>query len=266
MSYATRLREKASTCEFTNTDERLLEHLIQTVTNKTLVQKAVNKKWGLTQFLEEAARMEDIQQQMSDMTPRIAKVGSVPTRTQNRKYTDEKTQKQHAKYATCNYCGFNTHPPGKDCPAYGKECRTCKKKNHFAKMCRSGKNTRKPDRHTNQPSRQRQQVKATHEVSDCSTSDKELDKIVKHLQIHKINQLDENPRYIEVQVEGMMLRTEVDIGANVNIMSLKQYRDFRKKTASSLDLIRSKTKLKTLTHDLSVIGELPATIQNQTRR
>ena len=92
-----------------------------------------------------------------------------------------------------------------------------------------------------------------------------MDKIVKHLQIHKINQLDENPRYIKVQVEGVMLRTEADSGANVNVMSLKQYSDFRKKTASSLDLIRSKIKLKTLTHDLNVIGEFPATIQNQTR-
>ena len=185
LSYATRLREKGRTCEFTNTDERILEHLIQTVTNKTLVQKAANKKWGLTQFLEEAAQMEDIQQQMSDMTPRIAKVGSAPTRPHHKKYTDEKKQKQHAKYATCNYCGFNTHPHGKDCPAYGKECRTCKKKNHFAKMCCSGKNTRKPDRHTSQPIQQRRQVKATHKVSDGSTSDEEMDKIVKHLQIHK---------------------------------------------------------------------------------
>ena len=109
LSYATRLREKARTCEFTNTDERLLGHLIQTVTNKTLVQKAINKKWGLTQFQEEVAQMEGIQQQMSDMMPRIAKVGSVPTRMHHIKYTDEKKQKQHTKYATCNYCGFNTH-------------------------------------------------------------------------------------------------------------------------------------------------------------
>ena len=189
LSYATRLREKGRTCEFMNTDERILEHLIQTVMNKTLVQKAVNKKWGLTQFLEEAAQMEDIQQQMVDMTPRIAKVGSAPTRPHHRKYTDEKKKKQHAKYATYNYCGFNTHPPGKDCPAYGKECRTCKKKNHFAKMCRSGKNIRKPDLYTSQPGRQRRQVKATHEVSDGSTSDEEMDKIVKHLQI----QLEDKP-------------------------------------------------------------------------
>ena len=40
---------------------------------------------------------------------------------------------------TCKYCG-QTHAQGrKACPAYGQECRTrkCKKKNHFAKVCRS---------------------------------------------------------------------------------------------------------------------------------
>ena len=88
LSYTTRLREKARTYEFINTDERLLEHLIQTVTNKPLVQKTVNKKWRLTQFLEEAAQVEDIKQQMSDMSC-IAKVGSALTRTHHRKYTDE---------------------------------------------------------------------------------------------------------------------------------------------------------------------------------
>ena len=47
---------------------------------------------------------------MSDMTPCIAKVGSVPIRTHHRKYTDEKKQKQHAKYAICNYvASIHTH-------------------------------------------------------------------------------------------------------------------------------------------------------------
>ena len=62
-----------------------------------------------------------------------------------------------------------------------------------------------------------------------------------------------------------MLRTEADSGANVNVLSLKQYVNFRKKTATSLNLRRRKIKLKTLTHDLSVIGEFPASIQNKTR-
>ena len=45
-AYAARLREKANDCEFeANCDERILEHLIQTTQNRSLIQKAINKKW-----------------------------------------------------------------------------------------------------------------------------------------------------------------------------------------------------------------------------
>ena len=37
----------------------------------------------------------------------------------------------------CKYCGSNH--PHRQCPAYGKNCKTCGKKNHFAKKCCSGK-------------------------------------------------------------------------------------------------------------------------------
>ena len=37
----------------------------------------------------------------------------------------------------CRYCG-SSHQCGQ-CPAYGKNGKTCGKKNHFAKKCRSGK-------------------------------------------------------------------------------------------------------------------------------
>ena len=37
--------------------------------------------------------------------------------------------------AVCDKCG-HSHKP-KNCPAFGKTCSSCKKQNHFAKMCRS---------------------------------------------------------------------------------------------------------------------------------
>jgi len=44
-AYAAHLREKANNCEFeANCDERILEHLIQTTQNRSLIQKAINKK------------------------------------------------------------------------------------------------------------------------------------------------------------------------------------------------------------------------------
>ena len=48
VAYAARLREKADDYEFgANHDERILEHLTLTVDNERLVEKAVNKDWGL---------------------------------------------------------------------------------------------------------------------------------------------------------------------------------------------------------------------------
>ena len=56
VAYAARVREKGNECEFgTNCDYQILEHLIQTTHNRMLIQKAINKKWNLTQ----SAQMED---------------------------------------------------------------------------------------------------------------------------------------------------------------------------------------------------------------
>ncbi|MCG8429932.1 MAG: hypothetical protein MJA29_02005, partial [Candidatus Omnitrophica bacterium] len=41
------------------------------------------------------------------------------------------------KFKKCRSCG-TSHKP-KQCPAWGKECHQCKKKNHYAKFCKSSK-------------------------------------------------------------------------------------------------------------------------------
>lgn len=68
VAYATRLREKAHDCDFgTNCDERILEHLIQTIENQVLIQKCISKSWTLQEFLMDAGQIEDISLQMRDM-------------------------------------------------------------------------------------------------------------------------------------------------------------------------------------------------------
>ena len=77
-SYAALLREKSTDCEFGDTrDDRILEHIIQTTDNKTLIQKSINKAQDLTQFLTKAAQMENIKRQDTDITAPEAAVGSV---------------------------------------------------------------------------------------------------------------------------------------------------------------------------------------------
>ena len=59
-SYAMRLREKASSCEFHDTcEERILEHLIDTIPNKTLIRTCKTKGWTSSQFLAKACAFED---------------------------------------------------------------------------------------------------------------------------------------------------------------------------------------------------------------
>ena len=68
IAYAARLRERAYDCDFGDTfDDRILEHLIQTIENKHLIQKCIAKCWNLAQFLSEAGQIEDISLQVHDM-------------------------------------------------------------------------------------------------------------------------------------------------------------------------------------------------------
>ena len=67
-AYASHLRKNANECEFeANFDDRIPEHLIQTTHNRALIQKAINKKWNLSQFLTEASQMEDTSLQVRNM-------------------------------------------------------------------------------------------------------------------------------------------------------------------------------------------------------
>ena len=45
-----------------------------------------------------------------------------------------------SKTRKCKYCGqHKKHAKQTDCPAYGQQCRSCKRMNHFAKVCQASK-------------------------------------------------------------------------------------------------------------------------------
>ena len=116
VAYAARLREKGNECEFgTNGDDRILEHLIQTTHNRAIIQKAINKKWNLTQFLTEAAQMEETSPQVSGVKipEDIKKLSKRPEARQ-----PARSRSGYKKKQPCGYLGqVGTHPEGKHCPA-----------------------------------------------------------------------------------------------------------------------------------------------------
>ena len=155
MTYTTRLQEKAKDCEFgTQLDDRLLEHLIQTITDEYLIKKCIQKKWNLDRFLEEANQKEDISKQISDMKVdlEIAKVHTLkaqtkkegggtakpPKKTHYQKHSNSKFSAKRGGNV-CNCCGkTDAHKPGQGCEAFGKQCLKCGQYNHYAICCQSG--------------------------------------------------------------------------------------------------------------------------------
>ena len=87
----------------------------------------------------------------------------------NRKFQGGSKQQQNSKYRSqsrdkkcCCNC-LSKHPP-KCCPAFGKECYHCKKKNHFSNMFRSRQHSQSSNGHRPQSQNSRFSPKDHHEL------------------------------------------------------------------------------------------------------
>ena len=142
IAYAAKLREKAYDCDFGNTfDDRILEHLIQTIENQHLIQKCIAKSWILSQFLSEAEQIEDISLQVHDMKYSLddKNIARVRVPNKQRTFRDQRSSEEEVDTTeVCRYCGYDRkHKTIEDCPAYGQKCHKCQKRNHFASVCKS---------------------------------------------------------------------------------------------------------------------------------
>ena len=62
------LREKAKRCDFGEANhEGILEHIIQTLDDKVIIQKTISKNWGLTTLLQKVSQIKDVNQQVIEM-------------------------------------------------------------------------------------------------------------------------------------------------------------------------------------------------------
>ena len=107
---------------------------------------------------------------------------------------DRDTRYDHSQ---CGQCG-GTHAKGR-CPARGQTCRSCKKKNHFAKVCRT-----------------------VREVREDTSDDDEfcIDSVISD---------KSKPWVVTLNICDTSIPFKIDTGADISIISSQTYRSLKKK-------------------------------------
>ena len=85
----------------------------------------------------------------------------------------------------CKYCGSSDQC--RQCPAYGKNCKTCSKKNHFAKKCRSGKGQGQSTGDAKHKSFKYREVNLDQESSDNNGQIHEITSKVRSMYYHDVH-------------------------------------------------------------------------------
>ena len=277
-AYTARLREKAKKCEFGEVhDERILEHIIQTIDNKAIIQKTINKKWDLSQFLQEASQIEDVNRQVKEMKTVQEEEKSV-ARVENRRPANHRPRRgrsnhprpnqsqEQGKQSKCNKCGYD-HKRHDRCPAFGKKCSKCNKWNHFASVCQSSSNSSQDNQKPRNPCKEyKGRVRKAEEEEDSTSSDDEyFQKAVKvNLHAKKVSDTPDSDKTITVRLDDVDVKVEPDSGADINLMDEHQFKALANRSKTKLTLQPSKAKLSTLQHKLEVKGEFQTIIRNQT--
>ncbi|KAJ0183794.1 hypothetical protein K1T71_000217 [Dendrolimus kikuchii] len=143
-----------------------------------------------------------------------------------KKEVDIDLVKKKTQNKECQYCGY-THDYGK-CPAYGKTCAICKKKNHFAKKCKNKK------------------VNILKE-----TSESDMDYNVAILSLKR------NEKYswycVSLKINMLLVNFKIDTGAQCNILSEKE---FLKLGLSTKNLQKTNVRITSFTNGkVPVIGK-----------
>ena len=108
-------------------NSKLREHALQdNVTYDELVKLGISK--------EQSAKGAALLEQASGQT--ATSPNNIEQEVRRLKI-ENKHLKSQLRRKACSRCGSERCSQGKKCPANGQECSSCKKSNHFAKVCRS---------------------------------------------------------------------------------------------------------------------------------
>ena len=206
--YITELRNLSSTCEFQDIrDGLILYKLVDGIESNQLRDVLLRKGSNLN--LEKAieiCRADEVTKKQLQLMLQDKEIGKIHRK--KLKFYQRKTEKdskdsegirdggKDGKNKKCKYCG-RIHKP-KMCPAYGQECRKCKKKNHWAICCQS---------------------KSVNEAKQY---------VIETITEHDATNIDTCEATTIIKIEESDVRVKLDTGAEVNVMPKRVYDQLKK--------------------------------------
>ena len=113
------------------------------------------------------------------------------------------------------FCGYEHAPERKKCPAWGKVCKRCKKKNHFAKGCK-----------------------------DAAVNAIESDEDLEEISVVRVQAMKDKAVFAEMLVQQKPVRFQIDCGASANILPCKYVEDVDLEPCSQSLVMWNGTKVK----------------------
>ncbi|CAB4015280.1 Hypothetical predicted protein, partial [Paramuricea clavata] len=169
-------------------DIRLKERLLRESSELTLEKAA-----SLCRAVEESAKqLKELRKQNVDPSEPEVHVVKKPTRGES--------------LFDCNRCG--TKHAVRSCPAFGKPCHKCKRKNHSARMCQMSRNS---------------------SVDEVSENTGEAN--TRNDPTLKLNTAQQVLRFVSVGINGTQVRFKLDTGAEANVLPFNVYSSLKISTS-----------------------------------
>lgn len=241
--YATRLREAADKCDFTQwSAEKMIKCiLILNLQDEELRMSCLQKVYTLQHIIDKATRKEDATEMHKKILGKdtvVNKVGwkerkDTPPSKNNSQVAWSGTSSSSNNGSKCRNCGGDRHTVLKECPAQGKPCNYCRKPGHFAKVCFKLSNKQAADNPA---------VKVIQENRDSDTdSEDSVDKVEERDVVHSVS--SRKIPLVRVSTGGVDVVWQPDTAASRDIWSPIQLSQYEKTLNRKMELHQSKVQL-----------------------